>query len=49
MRALIVVLALGAGLASAGCTVTGTAAPQSAYAHSGSDLQYIGEPGYNAP
>ena len=37
------------GAAISGCTVTGVAAPSSAYAHSGQGLQYPGEPGYNAP
>ena len=32
-----------------GCTVTGVAAPAGDAAHHGQSLQYIGEPGYNAP
>ena len=31
------------------CTVTGVAAPSGDAAHHGQSLQYIGEPGYNAP
>ncbi len=44
-----VIFLLLATLAVTGCTVTGVAAPPSAQAHSGQGLQYLGEPGYNAP
>ncbi len=44
-----VLCVLALGWAVSGCTVTGVAAPPSAYAHSGQGLQYSGEPGYNAP
>ena len=47
-----VIFLLLATLAVTGCTGPAPAAPPappSAQAHSGQGLQYLGEPGYNAP
>jgi hypothetical protein len=49
MRTLcLTTLGLALALLTAGCDVTGTAPPQSAYVHQGG-LNYIGEPGSGAP
>lgn len=44
-----IAILLGLATTVSGCDVTGVAAPAGQAAHTGGNLQFIGEPGYNAP